>query len=87
MCPMQSTFRCADRRPRHPERLSGVLGSRSAVPPAPTAPAAVDCSSDRYNCGDFSSCREVLAVFTACPGDPNGLDGDGDGTPCESLCG
>jgi beta-lactamase superfamily II metal-dependent hydrolase len=56
-------------------------------PPAPTAPAALDCSRDQYNCGDFSTCAEVMAVFTACPGDPNGLDGDHDGTPCESLCG
>jgi beta-lactamase superfamily II metal-dependent hydrolase len=56
-------------------------------PPEPTAPAGVDCSRNQYNCGDFSSCADVMAVFTACPGDPNGLDGDNDGTPCESLCG
>jgi competence protein ComEC len=55
--------------------------------PAPTVPAAIDCSRDQYNCGDFSTCAEVMAVFTACPGDPNRLDGDHDGTPCESLCG
>jgi beta-lactamase superfamily II metal-dependent hydrolase len=55
-------------------------------PPAPTTPAAIDCSRDQYNCGDFSTCAEVMAVFTACPGDPNRLDGDHDGTPCESLC-
>ena len=55
-------------------------------PPAPTTPGAIDCSRDQYNCGDFSTCAEVMAVFTACPGDPNRLDGDDDGTPCESLC-
>jgi beta-lactamase superfamily II metal-dependent hydrolase len=57
------------------------------APPGPTAPATIDCSRDQYNCGDFSACAEVMAVFTACPGDPNRLDGDHDGTPCESLCG
>jgi beta-lactamase superfamily II metal-dependent hydrolase len=61
--------------------------AQAPLPPAPTAPAAIDCSSDRYNCGDFSSCADVMAVFNACPGDPNKLDGDHDGTPCESLCG
>jgi competence protein ComEC len=55
-------------------------------PPAPTSSTTIDCSRDQYNCGDFSSCAEVMAVFNACPGDPNRLDGDHDGTPCESLC-
>ena len=63
----------------------------SAAPPAPPPEATpvptVDCSRDQYNCGDFSTCAEVMAVFNACPGDPNRLDGDHDGTPCESLCG
>jgi hypothetical protein len=54
--------------------------------PPPTGPAAIDCSRDQYNCSDFSTCAEVMAVFNACPGDPNRLDGDHDGTPCESLC-
>jgi len=60
----------------------------TAGPPTSTTPAAAtDCSRDQYNCGDFSTCAEVMAVFDACPGDPNRLDGDHDGTPCESLCG
>ena len=56
-------------------------------PPSPTASAVVNCSVDQYNCSDFSTCAEVMAVFNACPGDPNKLDGDHDGIPCESLCG
>ncbi len=60
-------------------------------PPAPPTPApppdGIDCSVDQYNCGDFRNCAEVMAVFNACPGDPNRLDGDGNGVPCESLCG
>ncbi len=47
----------------------------------------VVCSSDYYNCGDFSSCLAVMEVFNACSSDIHGLDGDDDGIPCESLCG
>lgn len=47
----------------------------------------VGCGSDTYNCGDFSTCSEVMEVFNACSYDVNQLDGDDDGIPCESLCG
>jgi competence protein ComEC len=64
-----------------------TTASTGGPPPTSTTPAAAtDCSRDQYNCGDFSTCAEVMAVFNACPGDPNRLDGDHDGTPCESLC-
>ena len=55
-------------------------------PPPPPPPDGIDCSVDQYNCGDFNTCAEVMEVFNACPGDPNRLDGDNDGIPCESLC-
>lgn len=45
------------------------------------------CSSDYYNCGDFSTCSEVMEVFNACSSDIHGLDKDDDGIPCETLCG
>jgi len=45
------------------------------------------CSSDYYNCGDFSLCSEVMEIFEYCGGDVHGLDGDNDGVPCETLCG
>lgn len=45
------------------------------------------CSSNVYNCGDFSSCLEVMEVFNTCSYDVHRLDGDNDGIPCESLCG
>jgi endonuclease YncB( thermonuclease family) len=45
-----------------------------------------NCSGNRYNCSDFSSCAEVMDYWRACPGDPSHLDGDNDGKPCESLC-
>ena len=59
------------------------------IPPAPPIPKpapAWNCSGNRYNCGDFASCEEVMSYWYACPGDPSWLDGDNDGRPCESLC-
>lgn len=40
------------------------------------------------NCGDFANYAEAYAVYKAnLPGDPNDLDRDRDGIPCESLPG
>jgi micrococcal nuclease len=55
-------------------------------PPTPTAGTAWNCHGNLYNCGDFSSCAEVMSYWYACPGDPSRLDGDHDGRPCEDLC-
>ena len=46
------------------------------------------CSSDYYNCGDFSSQAEAQEVYDSCYadyGDVHNLDNDGDGVVCESL--
>jgi micrococcal nuclease len=43
------------------------------------------CASSDCDCGDFSSWEEAQAVLESAPGDPHGLDGDGDGEACESL--
>ena len=38
------------------------------------------------NCSDFDSQAEAQEFYEdAGPGDPHGLDGDGDGVACESL--
>lgn len=42
-------------------------------------------SSDPYDCGDFDSQEQAQAVLENTPGDPSGLDGDGNGVACESL--
>jgi hypothetical protein len=43
---------------------------------------------DLYNCSDFATYAEALAVYQAnLPGDPKRLDADHDGIPCESLPG
>jgi len=54
----------------------------------------IECSSDIYNCGDFTDCDSVMGVFSTCKSlnsvnssDIHRLDVDGDGIPCESLCG
>jgi len=45
-----------------------------------------DCSSNVYNCGDFTTQEEAQAVFDYCgPEDVHRLDNDGDGVVCESL--
>jgi endonuclease YncB( thermonuclease family) len=46
------------------------------------------CSSNTYNCDDFLTHAEAQAVFEVCGGldnDIHYLDGDGDGSACESL--
>jgi len=54
--------------------------------PTPTSGSTWNCHGNLYNCGDFSSCAQVMSYWNACPGDPSRLDGDRDGVPCESLC-
>lgn len=50
----------------------------------------VVCSVDVYNCDDFSTCDEARETFDLClenvGEDIHGLDLDGDGIPCNSLC-
>jgi hypothetical protein len=48
-----------------------------------------DCSSDNYNCGDFSSQEDAQSCYDYCIDetgrDIHQLDNDGDGVVCESL--
>jgi beta-lactamase superfamily II metal-dependent hydrolase len=69
----------------------------SAVPAWPpaalleaTPPQAQSLPDDPHgedrNCGDFETQEQAQAFFEAArPGDPHGLDGDGNGVACESL--
>ena len=43
----------------------------------------VQCGAKTY-CREMSSCEEAVAFLRQCA--VNTLDGDGDGTPCETLC-
>lgn len=55
----------------------------------PGASEATLRASSQYpgdlDCADFATLREAQAVLDADPSDPNGLDGEGDGIPCEDL--
>src|SRR5215217_4347150 len=42
-------------------------------------------AQDIYNCSSFATQEEAQAVFNSDPSDPNGLDGDNDGSACEEL--
>lgn len=55
-------------------------------PPAPSG--SYTCSSNKYNCSDFSTHSEAQAVFDQCGGvdnDVHKLDNNKDGEACESL--
>ena len=73
------------------ELPTSVVLTRQPPPPTQRPPTQSQqnwvCTGDQYNCGDFSTCSEVMDYFNACPGDPSDLDGNSDGVPCESLCG
>ncbi len=52
----------------------------------PEVSSSFDPSGENRDCGDFSSQAEAQAFYEAAgPGDPHRLDGEGDGTACESL--
>lgn len=54
--------------------------------PAPSSNPTPSSGGD-LDCSDFATQQEAQAVLDADPSDPNGLDGEGDGVPCESLPG
>src|SRR3989344_1258319 len=68
-----------------------VPAAPTKATPAPTKePTATkqstvseNCSADTYNCTDFSSCSQAMAVFNACSTDVHRLDANDDGTPCD----
>jgi endonuclease YncB( thermonuclease family) len=58
------------------------------APPAPSPPAPDGAPwrcGTRHRCGEMSGCAEARYHLEVCGLD--GLDGDGDGVPCEALCG
>lgn len=56
---------------------------------SPTLAQTCDCSGDTYNCGDFDSQTSAQTCFEYCEsqnrGDIHRLDGNDDGTACEST--
>ena len=65
-----------------------VPGAEVPEPPAAPEPAPApsgDLPEGDLDCSDFETQAEAQAVLDADPSDPHGLDGEGDGIPCESL--
>ena len=61
---------------------AGVLASAAITFGFPGTASAAD-----FDCSHFATQAEAQAVYDATPGDPHGLDADGDGIACESLPG
>lgn len=53
--------------------------------PAPESEPAVELPPGDLDCADFATQQEAQQTLDADPSDPYGLDGEGDGIPCESL--
>jgi hypothetical protein len=75
-----------------PQERAGSAGDQNAAQPAQEAKSSrkeVEIpplpSDGNYDCADFETHAQALAVLKQDPGDPHYLDGDGDGTPCEDL--
>lgn len=65
---------------RHPERAGA---NATAKLPTLSGKSSRRCGEKRF-CKEMSSCEEARYFLTECG--VKGLDGDGDGRPCESLC-
>jgi hypothetical protein len=92
----QGKFRGVDAPTRAERSMRDDAPARGAGHPAPLPsqqperPSRDDfssswqCGAKRY-CGQMTSCEEARYYLTQCG--VRSLDGDGDGIPCENLCG
>jgi micrococcal nuclease len=81
----EELFRRLAREARQGER--GLWAASACAEPAP-GPAPRSAPSGDRDCSDFASQAEAQAYFRRRGGpqaDPDRLDGDGDGTACDSL--
>lgn len=69
---------------RHGDKKGARDPVVSTSAPAPAAATATDCGSKR-TCGQMANCAEARHYLNDCG--LRRLDRDGDGIPCESLCG
>ena len=71
-------------RKQHPGALPEP--AKGAVPSAARTVASPDpACRNKQRCSEMKSCEEARHYFAVCGS--KGLDGDGDGAPCEKLCG
>ncbi|MEO8420110.1 MAG: excalibur calcium-binding domain-containing protein [Hyphomicrobium sp.] len=66
-----------------PEQQSPGVNEHGMSPPPP-AQSNLQCGGKR-KCGQMASCEEARFYLSSCG--VRSLDRDGDGVPCESLCG
>lgn len=63
--------------------------AKTSQPPSPPSAALCNCSGNIYDCADFPTQAAAQACYEYClslgAGDIHRLDGDNDGTACESL--
>jgi len=84
----QAEFKQAEKAAKETKKglwATGACNSQSASAPASNQ---YNCSSNIYNCADFSTQAEAQSVYEACGGTANDihkLDGDNNGIACESL--
>jgi hypothetical protein len=68
---------------------SPKITTSAPVTTSPISSAVCDCSSDTYNCGDFSTHAKAQACYDYCTeqgkGDIHRLDADKNNIACESL--
>ena len=73
-------------RKQHPNTLPAQSNAGASPVTAHTTTTSPGHScGDKKHCSEMSSCEEARYYFTVCS--IKTLDGDGDGTPCEKLCG
>ncbi len=63
--------------PSQAAREAKASRTGAAIPPMP--------SDGNYDCANFETRAQAVAVLQQDPGDPHYLDGDGDRVPCEDL--
>jgi hypothetical protein len=59
----------------------------SGLAVAATVLVTAQADAADLDCSDFSTQAQAQAVFNSDPSDPNGLDAEGDGIPCEGAGG
>jgi Excalibur calcium-binding domain len=60
-----------------PREAEASRADAAAIPPLP--------ADGDYDCADFETQAQAMAVLEQDPSDPHYLDGEGDGVPCEDL--
>ena len=84
--PRETEYARLQRQARNASR--GLWSQADPVPPWTWRSRPTEELADDRNCSDFDTQPEAQRFFEANqPGDPHGLDGNGDGQACESLPG